>query len=247
MKLTEEYYKAREEAIKWLNGKREFERGVKILIQSGYKSHVAAKISKWGNVPHSSEKLLHEIRMMIKFWADPEDIEHEDEMEKQDEEGLLNFINQSEFESDSDVLKKARIRCAELFRERGVLRKQLIEIGESNDESSVESRKKLISQIKNLSEEIDTVYQTVINGDPENEDKDPKKDQKPTKEELLRVKSNIKSKLTRARNMLEFQQEKKADQPNPMPEGANRKKYENKIIRLESDLESIDFQLADYA
>ncbi len=248
MKLTDEYYKAREDAIKWLNGKRDFDRGAKILIQSGYKPHVAAKISKWGNTPHAEEKLLHEIRMMIRVWGDPEAVEHEDEdeMEKSDETGLLDFIAQTGSESDTEVLKNARINCAEMFRERGVLRNQLIEIGESNDEKSIESRKELIQQIKNLSDKIDTLYQTVANGEPGNTEKEPGEDPKPTKEELLRIKSNIKSKLTRARNMLEYQQEKKAEKPNQMPEGANRKKYENKIIRLENDLESIDLQLADF-
>ncbi len=250
MKLTDAYYKARTEAIKWLNGKRDFKRGTKLLMDSGYKPHVAAKIAKWGPTSHAIEKLEHEIRMMIQLWSDPEAPEHEDESETSENEGLLAFIGQTESEGEEDSLKKARILCGQKFRDRGVLRNQLIEIGESNDEKSVESRKELIEQIKALSVEIDEIYQEVKKGEPEDLQTGKQEgpgEEEPSREALNKVKGNIKSKLTRARCMLEYQQEKKGKTPNPMPEGPKRLSYENKISRLESDLKEIEFQLAAFA
>ena len=44
--------------------------------------------------------------------------------------------------------------------------------------------------------------------------------------------------------MLDFQQESKADQPNPMPECPKRVKYETKIANLIKELEKIEYAIA---
>lgn len=256
MNLTKEYYDARKRAIAWLNGKQDFSEGSNILMDSGYKPHVAAKIAKWGNVPHSREKLEHEIRMMIRVWHNPDDPEHEDEEEVPTNEDIkvLALINKSGGDTEHPSLKEARIRCGVLFRQRGVLRKQLEAVGESNTPEAIQIRKELIQQIRPISEEIDRIYALIEEGEPL-EDTEGKKDddtnkvseEEFTKEKLLQAKSNLKSTLTRAKNMLEYQQQKKAEQPNPMPEGPGRQKYLNKIERLNKELEEIEYKLAEFA
>ena len=64
------------------------------------------------------------------------------------------------------------------------------------------------------------------------------------KEKLQKMRKSVATKILRARNMLEFQQESKADKPNPMPECPKRVKYETKIANLTEELEKIDYAIA---
>ncbi len=248
MQLTKEYYEARKEAIEWLNGKREFNSGTRILIKSGYKPQVAAKIAKWGNISHSASKLEHEIRMMIRVWNNPDAPEHEDESQETAEEdkNIHSFMNSISQEQESDVLKAARIHCADLFNKRGVLRKKLIDLGEKNDPETIEERKQLIEQISSLSQEIDRIYKEVEAGEIKEEKEELPPEKLLTKEDLMRIKGNLKSSVTRTKNMLEYQMEKKGEEPNPMPEGPNRLKYETKLERLHNEINEIDYKLAAF-
>ena len=65
-----------------------------------------------------------------------------------------------------------------------------------------------------------------------------------TKEELQKLRKSVATKIGRAKNMLEYQQETKAESPNPMPESPKRVKYETKIANLSRELEQIDYAIA---
>lgn len=60
MILTEEYFEARSEAMKWLAqkpDKRNFAAGLRILVKSGYKPNVQKLLQKKGELPWTMEKL----------------------------------------------------------------------------------------------------------------------------------------------------------------------------------------------
>ena len=64
-----------------------------------------------------------------------------------------------------------------------------------------------------------------------------------TVKELKYRKTRTKTKIARARNMINFQQETKASEPNPLPEGPLKAKYERKIEILSAYLDKIDYEL----
>ena len=64
------------------------------------------------------------------------------------------------------------------------------------------------------------------------------------KADLQKKRKAVATKLLRAKNQLEFQQETKADKPNPMPDSPKRVKYETKVENLTKELSEIDYQIA---
>lgn len=154
-------------------------------------------------------------------------------------------------------------RYADAYKQRDILHKKMADMPEDNDEATVSARKQLSDQIAALSDEMEFLYPKYIafteNGEVPTEeelkqlvDKQEDVDKAKTevdysslsKEELQKMRKSVATKILRARNMLEFQQESKADKPNPMPECPKRVKYETKIANLTEELEKIDYAIA---
>ena len=66
-------------------------------------------------------------------------------------------------------------------------------------------------------------------------------------EELRKAKSNAKSKITKARNMLLYSSESKPKdgKENPLPDCPKRVKYEKKVAAQEALVEKIEYRLAE--
>lgn len=64
-------------------------------------------------------------------------------------------------------------------------------------------------------------------------------------EELKKLRKSIATKILRANNQLEYQQETRAAERNPMPESPKRVKLERKVKRLTAELEKLDYFLAE--
>ncbi|MBO5626817.1 MAG: hypothetical protein J5953_13650 [Prevotella sp.] len=82
MKLTDSYFEARREAIKWLNvapAKRNYTQGVLILQKSGYKPQVAALLVRQGEKGWTREKLMYCMREMLQVYYTPDDPRFNDE------------------------------------------------------------------------------------------------------------------------------------------------------------------------
>jgi len=57
------------------------------------------------------------------------------------------------------------------------------------------------------------------------------------------LKKNLQSANTKDQNMLEFQDAKKGDKPNPMPAGPKRQKLEFRIKDRIAQIEEIDYKI----
>lgn len=96
-------------------------------------------------------------------------------------------------------------------------------------------------------EQLDELYK---NGYPE---ENPEKEEDETDisslsvEELKKAKSNAKSKITKARNMLLYSSESKPKdgKENPLPDCPKRVKYEKKVAAQEALVERIEYRLAE--
>lgn len=176
MILTEEYYRVRRDAIAWLNSKRDFETGVNLLIASGYKPIVAAKIKRWGPRPHSREKLLYEIRQMIQVWGAPDDPKHDDvdfedevttgaddAVTEQDSLALLAEADEEKHKEEDEnqhpmIIRKIIYEFSDCYKSRSVLHRQLGGLPEDNTESTVQKRKVIVQSIAALSARMKVLH-----------------------------------------------------------------------------------------
>ena len=161
---------------------------------------------------------------------------------------------------------------ADAYKKRDILHKQLADLPEDNDEATVAKRKELSDEIKTKTELMERMYPLYekfqsLNEDISEEDiqslENPTDDTQSidekdssviepgvgnldgrTKDELQKIRKSVATKIGRAKNMLEYQQETKAETPNPMPESPKKVKYETKIANLTKELEQIDYAIA---
>ena len=161
---------------------------------------------------------------------------------------------------------------ADAYKKRDILHKQLADLPEDNDEATVAKRKELSDEIKAKTELMERMYPLYekfqsLNEDISEEDiqslENPTDDTQSidekdssviepgvgnldgrTKDELQKIRKSVATKIGRAKNMLEYQQETKAETPNPMPESPKKVKYETKIANLTNELEQIDYAIA---
>lgn len=177
MQITDTYYKSRHEAIEWLNSRdRNFAQGVRILMNSGYKPLVAGKIAKWGDIPHSREKLIYEIRQMIQVWANPNDPKFEDaDFEGQEPVGVLETVDEvsatsilSEAEAEDEkegdenqlpaVIRKIIYEFSDSYKSRSLLHKEMCDLPEDNSLDTVNKRKVIIDSISALSARMKVLH-----------------------------------------------------------------------------------------
>ena len=161
---------------------------------------------------------------------------------------------------------------ADAYKKRDILHKQLADLPEDNDEATVAKRKELSDEIKAKTELMERMYPLYekfqsLNEDISEEDiqslENPTDDTQSidekdssviepgvgnldgrTKDELQKIRKSVATKIGRAKNMLEYQKETKAETPNPMPESPKKVKYETKIANLTKELEQIDYAIA---
>ena len=174
MKITQQYLQARKDAIAWLKSKQNFSEGLQILSNSGYKPLLAAKIAKWGETAHATEKLVYEIRTMIQAWGDPESDKHLDIDPESgagvptgiaDADALKMTLEAEEIaqaESDENqlppVIRKIIYQFSADYKARSVLHAQLSEMGEDNSAATCTTRKTICQSIDALSLRMNWLY-----------------------------------------------------------------------------------------
>lgn len=155
---------------------------------------------------------------------------------------------------------------ASAYKEREIAHRQMAELSEENTPEVMAQRKQFSDRIDECSALMERLYPfydryTSTGTEPKvAEVKQALRKQSPaqaapepdaadsfdglSKEELQKRRKSVSTKIGRAKNMLDYQQETKADTPNPMPECPKRLKYEKKIEVLSAELERIDYAIA---
>jgi hypothetical protein len=64
-------------------------------------------------------------------------------------------------------------------------------------------------------------------------------------DELKKLKENLRIKISRAENRLEYQSEKKEDKPNPMPEGPKRAELLKRIEEMKKQKEAVEYKIVE--
>lgn len=288
--MTNNFIKHRQAAINWLNGKRDFDSGIKVLEESKFKPGVVAKLKRVGEKgPEAKARLVYLMRSLVQAWAMPEEVANDNidpatgvdanevmTIHTDSSEAYLNMAIEK-LTVDPEAFPKniaSVIRdYADAYKQRDALHKQLVALPEDNAEETVARRKELSDAIKAQSELMERLYplyekyqslQQDISDydlksiqaadgdaqsveDSDNADGSDSADENlegKSKEELQKIRKSVATKISRAKNMLEYQQETKAETPNPLPESPKRLKYETKIANLTKELEQIDYAIA---
>lgn len=288
--MTNNFIKHRQAAIDWLNGKRDFDAGIKVLEESNFKPAVVAKLKRVGvNGTEAKARLVYLMRSLVQAWAMPEDaaVDNTDPVTGLDADEDTAIVTDSSDAYINQAIEKLMVdpeaypkriasvirEYADAYKKRDMLHKQLAELPEDNAGETMAKRKALSDDIAAKTELMERMYplyekyqslqQDISDEDLQSieaaaddtqsvEDSDKADGSNPTdenyeaktKEELQKIRKSVATKIGRAKNMLEYQQETKAESPNPMPESPKRVKYETKIANLTKELEQIDYAIA---
>lgn len=288
--MTNNFIKHRQAAIDWLNGKRDFDAGIKVLEESNFKPAVVAKLKRVGvNGTEAKARLVYLMRSLVQAWAMPEDaaVDNTDPVTGLDADEDTAIVTDSSDAYINQAIEKLMVdpeaypkriasvirEYADAYKKRDMLHKQLAELPEDNAGETMAKRKALSDDIAAKTELMERMYplyekyqslqQDISDEDIQSleaadddtqpvEDSDKADDsdstdenyEGKTKEELQKIRKSVATKIGRAKNMLEYQQETKAELPNPMPESPKRVKYETKIANLTKELEQIDYAIA---
>lgn len=290
--MTNNFIQHRQKAIDWLNGKRDFDAGIKVLEDSKFKPGVVAKLKRVGiKAPEAKSRLVHLMRSLVQAWAmkDEEVVDNTDPATGLDAEETTTIVTDSSAASIQMAAEKLEAepnafpeRISSVIREyasayktRDKLHKQLAELPENNEPDVMEKRQELTKQIAEKTDLMEKLYPTYqkylslnediseeelkqLEHDNDNSTNAEASDNEggvesdnsyvgKSKQELQKLRKSISTKITRAKNMLEYQQETKKDTPDPMPESPKRVKYETKIANLTAELEQIDYAIAKLA
>lgn len=173
-----------------------------------------------------------------------------------------------------DIVKKALYEWRDLYTARSLQHKNLKAVGEKNDVPSINQRKWIGLLMDSTSRRMDDLYKAVtvykesgtlpsaelfaIPFNPEDqakvslEPKAPKSVKGKAKLELPddlavlnKMKENLRTKILKAENRLNFQTEKRQEKPNPMPEGPKRIELIKRIDGLKADKLAIETKIAN--
>ena len=173
MKLSQDYFDARTQAMKWLAlpvSKRNFAVGLQILGKSGYKPNVHAMLVRKGEQPWTVDKLTTCLRDVIQVYYNPDDprfAEVPDVDDLNDRDGEHQSVNEQEsmaksadttsFKQMPEVMQLVVKAYADAYKQRAKLARQRTEIGENNDDESVARRKQIGEQMDQLTSYMDVL------------------------------------------------------------------------------------------
>ena len=191
--------------------------------------------------------------------------------------GILAHFSISIYTREADeqpaypsVIAKIIYDFRECYNERSRQHRLLAELGEVNTQAVCAERKDIIARIGCLSKRMSLLAAVKKQFEQNKElpseeqldelykEKNAPKEQLDTEsddtdisalsiEELKKAKSNAKSKITKAKNMLLYSSESKpkGGKENPLPDCPKRVKYEKKIADQETLVEKIEYRLAE--
>lgn len=266
--------KYRDAALKWNNGNRDFDEGIRILREARFRPAVVNRLAKDKNRPGSDERLRVNMRALISaFCVGGEQLTDDTDVELHVFDGKEDIPTQEpaaevgilSHENDPGNLGLVAKRYADLYRQRDRAFKQLKQVGESNDESSCILRKQLAEQIETCTDGMEALYpfyhrwkETKVEPtDEELSSLEPSAEQNVaepvsvldldslSKDDLTKLQYNIAKRIARSRNKILYQNENKLDVENPLPEGSPKRiKLEKKISKLEVELEQVKLKIA---
>jgi hypothetical protein len=261
-----------ESVIEWINSrKRDFDKGLELLEQSGYKQPVARRIKEWGVKDMRAHRaLLIELRNYLReIRKGSNSVKEEKVPEAKAPENFVSSIEQElQKEEYPAVIKWTLGEFHSLYQSRSILHKELKEIGESNDGESTGKRKRILTIVDAISRRMDILWgifdqykkdSTLPEETFFDQPFDPEKEATEGQpipgyagfvlpddlDELKKMKDNLRIKISKAEKRLEFQSDKKGETPNPMPEGPKRAELLKKIEEMKEQKTAVEYKIVE--
>jgi hypothetical protein len=230
----------------WMNDPdREYSDGLLLLEKISGSQRLASRLQRKSNKTLVLQKIEWELQKFLP---------KEDIVVKQETPDL------------PQVILRIKAELPILFNQRAELQKELIELGDGNEEETVEmaarlgeiiavlaTRHQLLHEAKELyfnsnGEIIPNEEELFPEGDPLGGGEKPKVNVLESGDpvEIMKRRDNLISSLTKDRNLLQYQSKSARDKDeNPMPQGPERDKIEARIKEKEEEMEAINQYLAE--
>jgi hypothetical protein len=269
--------------MKWLGlkqDKRNFAAGLKILVKSGYKPNVQKLLVRKGELPWTMEKLTSCLRDVVQVYYNPDDPRFDDVPDADilndktgekptvdEQDGIARLSGSADFQNMPEVMQTLIRNYSDAYKQRARLARQRYELGESNDEQSVEKRKTLGESIDRLTNymdiliamrekyekdgvlpDMDTLNNAPSAAEVKEEDGKPEEsvDYKSMSTDKLKTRrKSLTNQITRKENMLLYQSESKQEEENPLPDSPKRVKLEKQIENLKAEKSKVEYELAE--
>jgi hypothetical protein len=150
------------------------------------------------------------------------------------------------------IIRRLKYEYSELYNKRSVMHKQMAAVPTKNSQVNMTQRAMLLATIKETTDRMDYLYafeqayteKGIVPLEEEIWPPDEKPEEIPTDAEgLKKLKKNLQTYNSKARNVLLYQSKYKTDQEHPMPKGPKRQRVEIAIKRREEMIEEIERRL----
>jgi hypothetical protein len=242
-----------QDIINWLNSNLNYHEGVEIF--SKYcKNTFFVRVLRNGRKETYQKKLEYEMKKLLGISSIV--ISHQ----KCSNQQLINNLQKkgelTQNKKIPELILKAKEIRTDIRNQIAVMHNQLFDLGESNNEDVIKKRGKILKERKPLIEQYEIFYQLIeeyfiTNIVPnnlilllENHNTIPvavttTDFHSLTDIELVNMKARLSSRITKQKNMLEFQSQTTQQTPNPMPESPKRTKAEQNLINLTNDYNTV--------
>lgn len=150
------------------------------------------------------------------------------------------------------IIRRLKYEYSDLYNKRSVMHKQMGAVPAENNQANMNQRAMLLAKIKETSERMDYLYtfeqayfdKGIVPIEEEIWPPEEKAEEMPTDAEgLKKLKKNLQTYNSKARNVLLYQSKIKTEQEHPMPKGPKRQRVELAIKRREEMIEEIERRL----
>jgi hypothetical protein len=275
MILSQKQFELREAITQWLNTRnRDAAAGLALLTESGYKPHVSERLRNWGPGDSRTVRALgielHNCIQHIHKQAKASEAEANVPLPaaQHPAEQSVGNIEKELQKQYPGIIKKTLAEFHSLYQSRSILHRELKAAGEANNDKTTRNRKRLLTVIDAISRRMDILWGIVdrYKQDGELPDEsffeepfDPEKEATEGQpipgytdfvlpdnmEELKKMKENLRIKILKAENRLQYQSEKTEDKPNPMPEGPKRAELIKRLEKMKKQKETVEYRIAE--
>lgn len=150
------------------------------------------------------------------------------------------------------VIRRLKYEYSDLYNKRSIMHKQMGAVPAENSQVNMTERAMLLAKIKETTDRMDFLYgfeqayfeKGIVPIEEEIWPPDEKPEEIPTDAEgLKKLKKNLQTYNSKARNVLLYQSKAKTEQEHPMPKGPKRQRVELAIKRREEIIEEIERRL----
>lgn len=244
--------------LKYMNlgNKGGFEDGLTLLEESGYKPAVCKNLRRKGDRFETRAKLRYELGGYLRYYRNPTSAKHDDisEIKEEAQEETAEEKRYREIREESrnmqelpDVIRKCWHMYDEAYVARSRHHKALKELGERNDAATVEKRRDIAASISGLSLSMSILWchidryektgevptEDIFEENKESAEEKREEELPSSLAELYKMNNNIKAKITKSKNQLNYQCDTSLPELNPMPDGPKKEERLAKIAELE--------------